>query len=332
MQARKRCRLHKMAYDWDPELLLGWRGREGGKKSDRELSLAAQNDSTIPCEAPVRIEFDDGESHELQDLTMGQVRANIMRVNGSATPLWEGEHVSTHHRIWAAQRIDRVLLLSTYEQGKQITQIRIDLFGELPEPQPNAVSPDHPAVVAAMKFMEPLLIDYQQDKLKDKHELKAARDASMKELGLCGRKKRPKERAAASSPKKASARKAAASSPKISKAAGKKAAATSPKKAAATSPKKATTPKEKTPTASSPKKAAAKKAAATSPKKEAATSPKKVGKTKKENTSAKARVTKNPTVTDKKPTAVLKQVDTSHLELCHHRMKEALKGFSSDTE
>eukprot|EP00973_Karenia_brevis_P057375 7980962-Karenia_brevis.AAC.1 len=55
----------------------------------------------------------------------------------SEGPLWEGVHSETWgNKIKIDQRVDRTLLLSVYEQGKQVRQVCCWDFGELPEPQP----------------------------------------------------------------------------------------------------------------------------------------------------------------------------------------------------
>ena len=160
----------------------------GCKKSRRELSLSVTDDGAMGDEEKVNLEFDDGDS-EVLDMTMAEVRA-LTTTRLQAAALWEHEHKRTHHRIWAAQRVDRVLLISGYEQGRQIVQLRADLFGELPQPQPQPVPHDHPTIAAAMDCIRPLLQDYCDDKLKDKHELKKARDAVLSHRGLGGRRSR----------------------------------------------------------------------------------------------------------------------------------------------
>ena len=179
----------EFVYGWGEELLLGWRGLPGGKPKDRELSLAIEDDGSLADDQPVALEFDDGCKHVLVDMKMGSIRQQTMSKLKQAA-LWDREHKVTHHRIWAAQRVDRVLLVSSYEQGKQILQIRAELFGNLPEPQPAPVAPDHATIVKAMEFMGPLLEAYCDDTLKDKHELKKAKDEKLKTMGLGGNRSR----------------------------------------------------------------------------------------------------------------------------------------------
>ena len=179
----------KTEHGWDEELVLGWRAPEGAKKKDRELSLALIDDEALPDEANVTVEFDNGDKFTLPSTTMGMVRVQVAK-QLKASCIWEAEHKIAHHRIWTAQRVDRTLLLSVYEQARQICQVRLDLFGDLPQPQPAPIPDDHPAIPKAMQFMEPLLKRFIADDIKDAQELKQARDVQLKAMGLHGRRSR----------------------------------------------------------------------------------------------------------------------------------------------
>ena len=50
---------------------------------------------------------------------------------GVVPVLWEGQMESSNHRVTLQQRLDRKLLLSLFEQGHQICQLRLDVFGEI---------------------------------------------------------------------------------------------------------------------------------------------------------------------------------------------------------
>ena len=69
--------------------------------------------------------------------------------------LWSGQHHASKNALIIRQRKDHHLLCSIYEQGKQIAQTVVQNFGELPLPQPEYVSNDHPAVEKALKFLLP---------------------------------------------------------------------------------------------------------------------------------------------------------------------------------
>ena len=46
------------------------------------------------------------------------------------TVSWEEIHCASKHRVFAKRRQDGTLLMSLFEQGPQICQIRVDTFGD----------------------------------------------------------------------------------------------------------------------------------------------------------------------------------------------------------
>ena len=100
-------------------------------KGFKEMSLSIEDENLALDEALVDLEFPDG-TKLVGTITYGQHRKAIAAVTGSLKHdvLWEAEHEITHHKIWMAQRVDRRLLLSVYEQSRQICQVRLDVFGE----------------------------------------------------------------------------------------------------------------------------------------------------------------------------------------------------------
>ena len=58
------------------------------------------------------------------------------------------------------QRVDRSLLMSIYEQGKQISQVRVDKFGDLDQDAPARLPNEHEVVKLAGDFMVELCKDY----------------------------------------------------------------------------------------------------------------------------------------------------------------------------
>jgi hypothetical protein len=116
----------------------------------------------------------------------GAWRANReMRKSGAAPdPLWQGEHHASHHRLSISQRTDRQLLLSAYEQGKQIAQVRMSLFGVLPEPQPAVIPRDSEILAKALDFLQPLMEAYACGDAVDIPALKKLKDKSIATLGL----------------------------------------------------------------------------------------------------------------------------------------------------
>jgi hypothetical protein len=122
--------------------------------------------------------------HDVVGATVGRRRAlaDLRRPRTTYEPLLVLEHSQTHHRITIQQRCDRELLLSCYEQTRQILQCRIDRFGGLEEPQPRTLPNDHAAVQGAFRYMRPLAERYASGELKTVIDLKAEHKRLMKEL------------------------------------------------------------------------------------------------------------------------------------------------------
>jgi hypothetical protein len=125
--------------------------------------------------------------------------------------LWEGENCDSHHRLVVKQRADRELLISLFEQSRQILQMRVDRFDEKPpvpiqkrkqkrkgakkastkpeaqaEAKPKPEQPtgkqcatklpnDHPSVQRALVFMTDLAKGYASGEYPDVRSLKAAK-------------------------------------------------------------------------------------------------------------------------------------------------------------
>eukprot|EP00972_Heterocapsa_arctica_P027402 4029007-Heterocapsa_arctica.AAC.1 len=74
-----------------------------------------------------------GETHEVPGLTIGKLKTFLRRGPGAGSSstgeLWTGTHCDTKHKVTIHQRVDRFLLLSMYEQQRQILQVRMNLFG-----------------------------------------------------------------------------------------------------------------------------------------------------------------------------------------------------------
>ena len=87
------------------------------------------------------------------------------RSTQSNEPIFEGQHSVTNNKLVVAQRVDRQLLLSLYEQSKQICQIRVDRCGTLPGSQPCIVPLETPALQTCIVFMKQAAQDYASDKI-----------------------------------------------------------------------------------------------------------------------------------------------------------------------
>ena len=81
--------------------------------------------------------------------------------------------------IRIAQRPDRHLLLSIYEQSRQIYQVRVDAFGPLPEDHKGVLPHNNETLLKALQFLKPLAEDYSKDKIT-KDELKDTSKPSAK--------------------------------------------------------------------------------------------------------------------------------------------------------
>ena len=91
--------------------------------------------------------------------------ATCRRSTQSNEAIFEGQHSVTKNKLVVAQRADRQLLLSLYEQSKQICQIRVDRCGTLPGNQPATVPLETPALQTCIVFMTKVAQDYASDKI-----------------------------------------------------------------------------------------------------------------------------------------------------------------------
>ena len=179
----------KYTVGFNIELGLAFRqaiDNQGKIKGAKQLSLPMDNEeiSKQDLTAPLKAKWKDGSVLEIEDLTREQwEQIQTQRTAGVQNPivnLWEMES-SNRHALYIAQRVDRTLLVSLYEQGKQILMVRADKFAELPSPQPARVPNDHPAIVKALALMAPIATDYAKGVIQqgDKVELKRRRDEAL---------------------------------------------------------------------------------------------------------------------------------------------------------
>jgi hypothetical protein len=158
---------------FNTELMLAKRFK-AGKEADAELSFPL-----------------DAKAGKVDDLVKATFLSGVFTVPGltyrrlqsmrgergaaaGTGKLWEQTHTATSHAIYIAQRVDRFLLLSVFEQTKQRLQIRVDKFG--PVHDQHAQEPvDSLTLQLALAFLTPIAKDYADNKLELK-DLKAARD------------------------------------------------------------------------------------------------------------------------------------------------------------
>ena len=123
----------------------------------------------------------DGDSWTSEKTVDEYKNGNSRHQSCESSHLWESTHFETHNKLYLAQRTDRTLLLSLYEQGHQIAQVNVATFGTLPAPQPGVVAKGHPTLEKAMNFMKPLAVAYATGEITDRAELKNAKAEKLKE-------------------------------------------------------------------------------------------------------------------------------------------------------
>ena len=122
---------------------------------------------------------------EWPDGCKSMIRLTKNQLKGSHTApgvLYENEHTQTHHKISIKQRVDRSLLMSVYEQNRQILQVKMNLFG--PIDNENVQQPlDHPATQGALSLLtgKPLVDKYCAGELTQQ-QLKDTRAEALKDL------------------------------------------------------------------------------------------------------------------------------------------------------
>lgn len=162
-------------FGWNAELRLAFRKPMDGT-DDEEFSNPVVADASTGA---IIARWDDGVQWEVAGVTSDGLS---QRRRERRKPAWEGVHVATSHRLHIEQRPDRNLLLSMFEQNRQIAQVRMDLFGPLPEPQPAIIHRDHETFKAALRFLTPLAERYASGDLATTNDLRRARDEMLKTM------------------------------------------------------------------------------------------------------------------------------------------------------
>ena len=96
---------------------------------------------------------DGGDTHAITDLTCGQLRGLQGRTPGAVGTgvLWSGETHDTRHALKIEQRVGRSLLMSLYDQSRQVLQVRQDTFGEVKD-HSKQLHADDPTCKACLEF------------------------------------------------------------------------------------------------------------------------------------------------------------------------------------
>ena len=150
---------------------------EIGKGSFKEPSFPLESDARADELDLATATWHDGHEHTVPGLTHRRLRLLKSRV-AAVGELWSGTVASTQHKVTLQQRVDRALLLSMYEQSRQVLQIRLDKFVTI-ENQHVQVQPSDPILKAALAIMIPIAEKFVAGTLQ-KCDLKQARDEAMK--------------------------------------------------------------------------------------------------------------------------------------------------------
>ena len=142
-------------FDWREDLKLARRMRapDGGFELSQPPAIKDGLGTT-----PLVATWPDGVSWVVPGWSEKRFKdhCNANRGRSKVERLWEGVAVGTSHELYISQRVDRCLLLSMYEQSKQIAQVRVDRFGTLDGDQPAQVDNSSKPVQDALAFFSPI--------------------------------------------------------------------------------------------------------------------------------------------------------------------------------
>lgn len=166
----------------DTELGCAWRAQSDAPKALRDISV----DTDLETDGIVLATFLGGDTHsydgEAAVRFLAMFRGAGDRAGASVrSVLWSGTHVITKHSLEIKQRVDRQLLLSLYEQSRQILQVRMDKFGDVPDQK--QLPPDHATLKLALDFMVPLAESFKDDAV-DIDGLKKQKKIAESRLGV----------------------------------------------------------------------------------------------------------------------------------------------------
>ena len=170
-----KCRLNN-------ELNNAWRVKVG-EDLDGGAEEPTMKLSWVPDLDVVTAKWFDGYEHVFEGPEATEFLALFRDSRAKHSALWQDTHAKTKHTLEIKQRIDRQLLLSLYEQTRQILQVRMDRFGLVPGEPQKQLQPDDPTLKIAVSFMTKLAEKYRDDEL-DVKELKTMRDEELKKIPL----------------------------------------------------------------------------------------------------------------------------------------------------
>jgi len=186
--------LKEQAADKTPAWIVGYcaehRAAYRMKLDGRDKELAEE--TLMPSERDGNelaiAKFADGTEHDIPSMTIAQyakIKEAQIAPCGKRELFWEQAHNLTKHKLHVAKRADRQLLISLFEQCRQVLQVRVDLFGPEDELE---------SQIKVFKFMKDIGVKYAASALSST-SLKTYRDSEIPRLGLARRT--PKIRKAA---------------------------------------------------------------------------------------------------------------------------------------
>ena len=120
---------------YDNEFCMAWRMKAGADISAKELAQEMfKPEDALATDAPMA-KFADGSVHHVSDLTCAELDemktdSDQRRLRAAVPCFFRGIHKDTHHEIVVKTRADRCLLVSMYEQGRQVLQVNPKEFGD----------------------------------------------------------------------------------------------------------------------------------------------------------------------------------------------------------
>jgi hypothetical protein len=168
----------KVTIGWNAELMLAWRKADG---KPLELSLPIQCDEKSSGISLLKAVFQNGDEESVPGMTREAFRLLTRQSHKAGVAmLWEGEVLSTHHKVQILQKVDRNLLAIITEQSHQVLQVRIDAFGDVVD-QKTALDRSDPILQKAVAFLTTIATQYCAGTLERKN-LMQERDKAMKIL------------------------------------------------------------------------------------------------------------------------------------------------------
>jgi hypothetical protein len=191
--ATKTTTTPKHTFGFDREMLLGFRVDRGSTAKTMSMPI---NTDDMEDNAPLMVDFWDEQQITLDDITVGEFRELQKGRRTEPSCAWQGEHHVTHNKVSLCQRVDRSLLLSIYEQTRQIEQIRVSAFGPLLGEQSCVVADDDATLKLAYDFLQPLALRYCNGDIADVQALKQEKKRLLSTMTLlppieAARKPRP---------------------------------------------------------------------------------------------------------------------------------------------